>query len=77
MTIKNVEFWWEGLAKISKQTVVDVLKKYINENPEEDRTLEECIEILCEDGEFDIGDGIISVNMEIVGCLVEYWGEIQ
>ena len=77
MRIRSVEFWWEGIGTMSKTAAIKLLEEYVANHPEEDITLEDCIEELCDTGEFDNDDGFLSMVTELDGCPEDMWDEIK
>lgn len=78
MKLRNVEFWYEGLATLSKNEVGELFQKYLdggNEWGYDD--INEMFENLYENGEIDVDTGAISVVSEVYGVPEEFREDIE
>lgn len=78
MKLRSVEFWYEGLATLSKNNVAELFQKYLDDGNEYGyNDIEEMFELLYDEGEIDVGTGGISVVTEVYGCPEELRDDVE
>jgi len=77
MILRNITFWYEGLATLSKNEVSELFQKYLDENENEYDSIDEMFECLYDEGCFDLGGGFVTVVTEIDGCPEELRDEVE
>lgn len=78
MKLRSVEFWYEGLATLSKNQVAELFQKYLDDGNEYGYDdIDEMFENLYEDGDIDVGTGAVSVVSEVYGVPEELREDVE